>query len=251
MTVAYEAAAAFAFEAAKFYDRRERHYPDDTDGEGGDTDAYKLMRLLVPVAKYKTGELAVETTSYAMEVRGGDGYVREQVTERLFRDAQVLPIWEGTSNILSLDVIRALETLDAHEALFPYLEARLDAPEHPLLVDLAEALEGRYDALQGALLDLAAAPDDAVQYHAKRLSDLLYDVVTAAILLEEAQIQLDEADDARKALVARWFVRDRFEATDAYGIDGETTPGDEYFDVIARYGSLAPADLTEAPTAAD
>jgi len=64
LTVTYEAAAAFTFEAAKWYDRRERAWPDD-DGQ-----AFKLMRLLVPIAKYRTADLAVEFASEAMEVLG-------------------------------------------------------------------------------------------------------------------------------------------------------------------------------------
>jgi acyl-CoA dehydrogenase len=236
MTVEYEAAAAFAFEAAKWYDRRERevrHRGDDRE-----SDAYKLMRLLTPVAKYKTAEMAVETTSYAMEVLGGNGYVREQVTERLFRDAQVLPIWEGTSNILSLDVLRVLENEDAHEALFPFVNELLDGVDHPALDGPRETVEGRLRELQSALGTLATEDADYAQYHAKRLADLLFDVVTAAVLLAEAQWQIDEEENGRKALVARRFVETRFGDDEAYGITGGDAFGDEWFDAVARYGSV-------------
>ncbi|WP_340099788.1 acyl-CoA dehydrogenase family protein [Salinibaculum salinum] len=255
MTVDYEAAAAFAFESAKWYDRRERaergsainssggeprerQYPDD---EG--LDAYKLMRLLVPIAKYRTGEMVVDTCSYAMEVLGGNGYVRDRITHRLLRDAQVLPIWEGTSNILSLDVLRALDREDAHEALFPLVTNHLDAAEHSALEALADTVEAAFHDLQTALATLAGEDTDYAQYHAKRLADLIFDVVSGAILVAEAQHQLDEADNARKALVAEWFVRDRFESEDADGITSGETPGDDHFDAIARYGSVPPERL--------
>jgi len=248
MTVDYEAAAAFAFEAAKWYDRRERAVDRGTDrprvgAETDDEDAYRLMRLLVPVAKYKTAEYCVETTSYAMEVLGGDGYVREQVTERLFRDAQVLPIWEGTSNILSLDVLRVLGSERAHEALLPLVGERLDRIDHPALDGIAETTGERFRELQSALGTLATEGDDYAQYHAKRLADLIFDVVAAAVLLGEAQWQIDEAGDGRKALVARWFVESRFGDDEAYGVTGGSRLGDEYFDAIARYGGVDPADL--------
>jgi acyl-CoA dehydrogenase len=245
MTVDYEAAAAFTFEAAKWYDRRERAYPER------DTDAFRLMRLLVPIAKYKTGEMVVDTASYAMEVLGGNGYVRDRVTHRLLRDAQVLPIWEGTSNILSLDVLRALNREDAHEALFPLVNDHLDAVFHPFLDPLAETVESAFHDLQTALATLAGEDADYAQYHAKRLADLIFDVVAGAVLLAEAQQQLDNAEDARKALVAESFVRDRFGDEDAYGITSGEVPGDEHFDTVARYGSVSPDTLLEEAPADD
>jgi acyl-CoA dehydrogenase len=154
MTVDYEAAAAFSFEAAKWYDRRERAYPEQ------DTDAFRLMRLLVPIAKYKTGEMVVDTCSYAMEILGGNGYVRNRVTHRLLRDAQVLPIWEGTSNILSLDVLRALKREDAHKALFRLVNDHLDSVDHPFLDPFANTVESAFHGLQTALATLAGGDAD-------------------------------------------------------------------------------------------
>jgi acyl-CoA dehydrogenase len=249
MTVDYEAAAAFSFEAAKWYDRRERE--ERRDGTDRDERAFKLMRLLVPIAKYRTGEMVVETASYAMEVLGGNGYVRDRVTHRLLRDAQVLPIWEGTSNILSLDVLRALDREDAHEALFPLVNDHLATADHPFLDELADTVESAFHDLQTALATLAGEDADYAQYHAKRLADLIFDVVTGAVLVAEAQQRLDEADDARKALVAEWFVRESFEASDAYGITSGEMPGDERFDAIARYGSFSPEALADPPVADD
>ncbi len=263
MTVNYEAAAAFAFESAKWYNKRERAERGSATGSSGDeprerqypdnkgTDAYKLMRLLVPIAKYRTGEMVVDTCSYAMEVLGGNGYVRDRVTHRLFRDAQVLPIWEGTSNILSLDVLRALNREDAHEALFPLVNDHLDTADHPTLEALADTVESAFHDFQTALATLAGEDADYAQYHAKRLADLIFDVVTGAILVAEAQQQLDEERDARKTLVAEWFVHDRFEPEEAYGITSGETPGDDHFDAIARYGSVSPDTLLEEAPADD
>ncbi|MFQ3318096.1 MAG: acyl-CoA dehydrogenase [Natronomonas sp.] len=245
MAVDYEAAAAFSFEGARLLDEREQ--------VGDDSDAYKLMRLFIPVAKYKTGRMAVETTSYAMEVLGGNGYVREHTTERLLRDAQVLPIWEGPSNILALDALRALNHENAHEALLPYVQEKLAAVEHPLLESLAESTESRFQELQTALGTLATEDGDYAQYHAKRLSDLIFDVVTAALFLEEAQWQIDEEGNGRKALVAQQFIKTRFGDDDAYGVaSGERfAMEDDVFESITRYASIEPESLVEAPAADD
>ena len=245
MTVDYEAAAAFSFEAARLLDERER--------VGDDSDAYRLMRLFVPVAKYRTARMAVDATSYAMEVLGGNGYVREHTVERLHRDAQVLPIWEGPSNVLALDVLRALNREDAHEALIPYVRERLDAVDHSLLEEVAADADEKFAELQAGLGTLATEDADYAQYHAKRLADLIFDVVSAALLLEEAQWQLDERGDARKALVARRFVETRFGDEEAYGVaSGDRfATDDDVFASIARYASVAPDALAEVGSTDD
>ncbi|WP_256391002.1 acyl-CoA dehydrogenase family protein [Natronoarchaeum rubrum] len=240
LSVDYEAAVAFSFEAARLYDEREH--------VGDDAAAYQLMRLFVPVAKYKTARMAVDTTSYAMEILGGNGYVREHTTERLLRDAQVLPIWEGPSNVLALDVLRALNRENAHEALLPYVRKKLDAVEHPALESVAAEVESAFRDLQDALGTLAVEDDEYAQYHAKRLSDLLFDVVTAALFLDEAQWQIDEEADGRKALVARRFVETRFGDDDAYGVTSGSrfATEDDVFASIVKYDSVEPASLLDA-----
>ncbi|WP_254837604.1 acyl-CoA dehydrogenase family protein [Natronomonas marina] len=245
MTVDYEAAAAFSFEAARLLDERER--------KGDDSAAYQLMRLFIPVVKYKTARMSVETTSYAMEILGGNGYVREHTTERLLRDAQVLPIWEGPSNILALDTLRALNRENAHEALIPYVQERLDGVEHPLLEELADTVEDEFLELQNALATLATEDGDYAQYHAKRLADLIFDVVTAALLLDEAQTAVDEDGDGRKALVARRFVETRFEEGEAYGVTSgdRLAMEDDAFAAIAHYAGVEPASLVETAPADD
>ncbi|WP_336133746.1 acyl-CoA dehydrogenase family protein [Natronomonas amylolytica] len=245
MAVDYEAAAVFSFEGARLLDERER--------QGDDSAAYQLMRLFIPVAKYKTARMSVETASYAMEILGGNGYVREHTTERLLRDAQVLPIWEGPSNILALDTLRALNRENAHEALIPYVQEKLDAVEHPHLDELADDVEERFLELQNALATLATEDGDYAQYHGKRLADLIFDVVTAALLLEEAQSQIDAEGDARKALVAERFIGTRFGDDEAYGVtSGERfAMEDDAFEAIVKYASVEPEALVEPAPADD
>jgi alkylation response protein AidB-like acyl-CoA dehydrogenase len=67
-----------------------------------------LLRLLTPVMKLTTGKQAVMVLSEVLEAFGGAGYVEDTGLPQLLRDAQVLPIWEGTTNVLSLDTLRAL-----------------------------------------------------------------------------------------------------------------------------------------------
>jgi alkylation response protein AidB-like acyl-CoA dehydrogenase len=67
-----------------------------------------LLRLITPIAKAMTAKQAVSVASEALESFGGAGYIEDTGLPRLLRDAQVLPIWEGTTNVLSLDLIRAI-----------------------------------------------------------------------------------------------------------------------------------------------
>jgi alkylation response protein AidB-like acyl-CoA dehydrogenase len=68
----------------------------------------RLVRALQPIAKLLTGKQAVAHASEVLEAFGGAGYVEDTGLPVLLRDAQVLPIWEGTTNVLSLDLLRAL-----------------------------------------------------------------------------------------------------------------------------------------------
>src|SRR5205085_11685620 len=64
---------------------------------------------LTPIAKLYTAKQAVAAASETLEAFGGAGYVEDTGIPRLLRDAQVLAIWEGTTNVLSLDLLRAVE----------------------------------------------------------------------------------------------------------------------------------------------
>ncbi|MFN2441780.1 MAG: acyl-CoA dehydrogenase family protein [Thermoanaerobaculia bacterium] len=85
--------------------------------DGGDGEAERELRILVPVVKAITGKLAVPCVSEAMELIGGNAYIEESPLPRLLRDAQVLPIWEGTTNVLILDALRVARKSGAHETL--------------------------------------------------------------------------------------------------------------------------------------
>jgi acyl-CoA dehydrogenase len=73
-----------------------------------DEDETLLLRLLTPIMKLTTAKQAVLVASEVLEACGGAGYVEDTGLPQLLRDAQVLPIWEGTTNVLSLDALRAL-----------------------------------------------------------------------------------------------------------------------------------------------
>ena len=230
MTVTHEAATAISFDAA---DALNGYVREDDD------EAYRLMRVLVPVAKYRTGEDAVEMASYAMEVLGGNGYVEEFPTARLLRDAQVTPIWEGTSNILSLDVLRAMQKEAAHQAILDRIDAYLDEAEHPAVVSVAERVREAREELEETMNDVATSGMEGAQLRAKDLADFIYDVYAASLLVAEAQREAEDGD-GRKTVVARRFAEQHLEE----GRITDETPL-EWFDAIAKYETVGVDEVTE------
>ena len=93
--------------------------------DAGQTEAAALLRILTPLIKFRACRDARRVTGDAMEVRGGCGYIEEWTDPRLVRDAHLGSIWEGTSNIVALDVLRAIRRDQALPALQQHLQARL------------------------------------------------------------------------------------------------------------------------------
>lgn len=112
--------------------------------DGGDAEAAALLRILTPIVKATTGKLAVPLVSEALELIGGNGYIEESVMPRLLRDAQVLPVWEGTTNVLMLDAMRAARKERAHQAMLERIAAHFPTEA----AELAAAVEtiGEADA---------------------------------------------------------------------------------------------------------
>lgn len=101
--------------------------------DAGDEEAGRMLRILTPITKAVTGKLAVPCVSEAMEMIGGNGYIEESPLPRLLRDAQVLPIWEGTTNILVLDALRTANREAGHELLIQRIRKHFRAEADALI----------------------------------------------------------------------------------------------------------------------
>ncbi len=97
MALDVEAATALAFRLARSFDRAD------------DPRASAWRRLMTPVTKYWVCKLAPPLVAEAMECLGGNGYVEEAPLARLYREVPVNSIWEGSGNVMSLDVARVLQ----------------------------------------------------------------------------------------------------------------------------------------------
>ncbi|WP_243338716.1 acyl-CoA dehydrogenase family protein [Anaeromyxobacter soli] len=162
------------------------------------------LRALTPLAKLTTGKQAVAIASEALECFGGAGYVEDTGLPRLLRDAQVLPVWEGTTNVLALDVLRALAGEGVPEALTAEIVGHLEAARDPALRPAVEA--GRA-ALEHARAWLGAAAGPALEAGARRFSLTLGRTLELALLVSHAQWCLDHGRGPRAAAAARRLAR--------------------------------------------
>src|SRR5579859_5502778 len=142
---------------------------DHASVDGGEA-AY--MRLLTPAIKYWTCKSAPGFLYEAMECLGGNGYVEEGILARHYRESPVNAIWEGSGNVMCLDVLRAFSRdPDAAAALLSALAAQ------------TQGLSGTAEAL-GAIATALRTPD--VEGHARLIVELLAKVAAVAALNESS-----------------------------------------------------------------
>jgi putative acyl-CoA dehydrogenase len=176
LAIESEAATAVALRLARAY--------DEAPGDPG-ADAFK--RLATAVAKYHVCKRAPGHAFEALECLGGNGYVEASGMPRLYREAPLASIWEGSGNVMALDVLRALaRSPEAFDAFFAEIDEaagadpRLDAFAAATGAEFGdvEALEPRARrvvermalCLQGSLLVRHAPPAVADAFCAARLA---------------------------------------------------------------------------------
>ena len=235
LLVELEAGAALTFEGAAA-----------TRGPVDEDEGRRLRRILVPLAKVRATREAIGAASQALEVFGGNGYMEDWPMARQLRDAQCHTIWEGTENICSLDVRRAMRTDAAHEALLARVDrALLGADPAPVLAPAVDAVAAALTEAREAVAHVNRASHDLQLLHARRLTHLLADLVEGALLLDEATWSLAR-DDARKAVVARHFARARLVPPRARGILDDDRTVVDLFEPLTRYGSIERAAAAAA-----
>jgi acyl-CoA dehydrogenase len=193
----YAGAFCLAFRSAALLGSIER---------GGNDADERLARALVPIAKLVTGKQAVAVTSEAIEACGGAGYIEDTGLPRILADAQVLPIWEGTTNVLSLDTLRALGKGGAMEAIAAEVEQACSAASNAGLRAPAEAARG---ALRHAIawVQEAMSNPERLEAGARRFAMTLGRTLECALLVAHAQWCLDHGHGPRTAAAARRFAQ--------------------------------------------
>lgn len=212
-----EAAMVWAMRLARAVDQR----GDETVGAS----ARALVRVGTPAAKLWVCKRAINAIAECMEIWGGNGYIEDGPLARLYRESPVNSIWEGSGNIMALDVLRALQRDVEGLAM---LRAELDlargawpAYDHALDVWLMQVS----DQLPQAATGSARAAVDAVQAidpaQARHVAAGLARLWQAALLIQTAP-----------AAVADAFVASRL--VQPGGIVGELPAGLDVDAILAR-----------------
>ena len=187
-----EAATTLALRLAGAFDR-----------EAGSAD-HALSRVLTPAAKYWICKRGPPLAAEAIEVLGGNGYVEENPLPRLYREMPVNSIWEGSGNVIALDVLRALSR---EPAVSDALQATLRE---------ASGADARFDAAVTALeRELATNLDDVAS--SRRIAQQVTLTVQAALLIRHAPNAVADAFCASR-LVERSFAGAAF-GTLPVGVD--------------------------------
>ena len=196
----YAAAFCLAFRSVALLGRLEHGAGHESEHESDE----RLSRVVIPIAKLCTAKQAVAVASEAIESCGGAGYVEDTGLPRILADAQVLPIWEGTTNVLSLDTLRALGKGGAIEAIQTELDRCLAGVTDP---GLARPSEIARAALRHAVAWARAAlsEPERLEAGARRLAMTLGRSLELALLAEHAQWCLDHGFGPRAAAAARRF----------------------------------------------
>lgn len=162
------------------------------------------LRLVPALAKLRASRLGVEASIAALELHGGNGYVEDWPIARLVRDALVNPIWEGTDNVLLLDVRRAIQRERADVQVLRRVRAACERATGPRLGPLAARLVTHTDALGEGLAAWARLGSGMDEARLVEVARVLGDLLTAALALEVAS-QAESAGlpgASRKAVVA-------------------------------------------------
>ncbi|HEX2081581.1 MAG TPA: acyl-CoA dehydrogenase family protein [Longimicrobium sp.] len=146
-----------------------------------------LLRVLTPLAKLTTARQAVAVTSEVVEAFGGAGYVEDTGIPTLLRDAQVLSIWEGTTNVLSLDALRALESAGGIGPLRAEVARCAARVADPALVPAARAAGAAVQRAEAWLEEASRGGRAEVEAGARRLALTLGRALEAALLAAHAQ----------------------------------------------------------------
>jgi putative acyl-CoA dehydrogenase len=176
LCVESEATTALAMRLARAYDEAQ----DDADAYENETDAQLFKRLATAVGKYWTCKRAPNHAFESLECLGGAGYVEESGMPRLYREAPLASIWEGSGNVMSLDVLRALTRSPRS------LEVFLDE------VELAAGADARLDARVGELKTQFSDPG-TLETRARRVVESMALCLQGSLLVRHGDAAVADA----------------------------------------------------------
>ncbi len=205
------------------------------------SEAAGKLRIAPALVKLKAARLGITASSDAIEVHGGNGYCETWPVARILRDAHVNTVWEGTDNILCLDVRRSMEKEQAH---LPFLARLREAVANAGESDPTVTLVGRrIEDLEGAIDAWSRLDRDVAEGRLYPLAQYMIDVYAGALLVEQAAWAREHGQPGegdRKTLIARLWAKSHLADPSPYrGLD---EPADE---ATAHFEELAAGTLVD------
>ncbi len=167
-----------------------------------------LLRMLTPVAKLYTAKKSISISSEVLECFGGAGYIEDTNLPELLRNAQVFSIWEGTTNVLALDLLRAIQKEKAFVAFNYDVTNRLKSVNNSVLASEVKDCLVLLDRAQVYVDNFASSDGETMQAGARDLAFFVAELFAASLLLELANwaIENNEMNAERSvALAKRWM----------------------------------------------
>ncbi|MDC0677927.1 MULTISPECIES: acyl-CoA dehydrogenase family protein [Sorangium] len=189
----FEGAFHLTFRAIELLGREETGSLTDSEA--------KLLRLIIPLAKLTTAKQAVSVLSEVLEAFGGAGYVEDTGLPRLLRDAQVLTIWEGTTNVLALDALRVILKDGSLDILAAEVARLLTGVVEPKLAEAETSASRAVSHARAWIKEMASADRPGLEAGARRVAITLGRALQLALLVRHAAWAIDR-ERSRTALAA-------------------------------------------------
>jgi putative acyl-CoA dehydrogenase len=163
-------------------------------------DESEILRLMTPVCKLFTAQMAVHGASKVIEGFGGAGYIEDTGLPVLLRDSQVFPIWEGPTNVLCLDMVRAMQKGRGLQSLCADIERRMKAIRSPGLEFYANVTIGALDQLNKGMQMFQRSSPDTQLASSRSLAFFLARFYAYSLLMTWA----DQESEMNQKLMAPW-----------------------------------------------
>jgi alkylation response protein AidB-like acyl-CoA dehydrogenase len=167
-----------------------------------DDEQRALLRLITPIAKLMTARQAVQVVSECIEAFGGAGYVEDTGIPALLRDTQVLPIWEGTTNVLALDAVLRGELASGLQAVHARIHGCVRRAKDARLVAAGSKATAAIDRI--AAVVRGYTDPGRMQANARRVAMSIGRALELALLIDHAQAGLDAGDPSTAAAAIRF-----------------------------------------------
>jgi len=176
----------------------------------------KLLRLLTPVVKLYTAKKVIKWSSELLEVFGGAGYIEDTGIPRLLRDNQVFPLWEGTTNVLSLDLLRAMTKDGSFAILVKMIEKKCERIHSNDLKSEVRIILSALNQLKAILKDTSEESEVVMEGKARDLAFSIGNLAGAVHMLEFCD---SPEVDKKSRIILKYFLENNPVHVESFDLD--------------------------------